>query len=115
MADKIKWLASLLVLLVGTFAFYWYGDESLLFRVIGVLAAAIIAALIAIQTSAGGSAWSFGRTAVTEVRKVVWPTRPETMQTTLLVFVMVIVVGIILWLFDIFLMWAVRLLTGQGG
>ena len=49
-----------------------------------------------------------------EVRKVVWPTRQETVQTTLLVIAMVVLVGIMLWLMDMFLRWAVMILTGQG-
>jgi preprotein translocase subunit SecE len=51
----------------------------------------------------------------TEVRKVVWPNRTETTQTTLYVIIMVIIIGIFLWLLDMFLLWATRLLTGQGG
>jgi preprotein translocase subunit SecE len=50
-----------------------------------------------------------------EVRKVVWPTRQETMQTTLIVIVMVFLLGILLWLFDMVLMSILRFLTGQGG
>ncbi len=50
-----------------------------------------------------------------EVSKVVWPSRQETMQTTLIVFVMVLIMGIMLWLFDMLLMNIVRALTGQGG
>jgi preprotein translocase subunit SecE len=49
------------------------------------------------------------------VRKVVWPTRQETLQTTLIVIVMVLIVGIVLWLFDLVLMGILRFLTGQGG
>ena len=51
----------------------------------------------------------------TEVRRVVWPTRAETLQTTLAVLVVVLLVGIFLWLLDMLLLWAVQLLTGQGG
>jgi preprotein translocase subunit SecE len=49
------------------------------------------------------------------VRKVVWPSRQETMQTTLIVVVMVFIIGLVLWLFDTILMAILRLLTGQGG
>ena len=51
----------------------------------------------------------------TEVRRVVWPSRTETLQTTLAVLVVVLLVGIFLWLLDMLLLWAVQLLTGQGG
>ncbi len=115
MADRIKWLASALVLAAGVIAFYTYADASFLMRVVGVVVSTIVAAVIAVQTERGRAAWHFVRTSVTEVRKVVWPNRRETGQTTLLVIVMVIIFGIIMWLFDMFLMWAVRLLTGQGG
>jgi len=64
---------------------------------------------------AGGHAVAFGRGAVIEIRKVVWPTRKETVNTTLLVMAMVVLVGIILWVFDMFLSWGIQLLTGQGG
>jgi preprotein translocase subunit SecE len=49
-----------------------------------------------------------------EVKRVVWPTRDETIRTTLLVFGMVFIVGLILWLLDMFLFWAVQLLMSQG-
>ena len=66
-------------------------------------------------TPKGRGIWRFAVDARTEVRKVVWPTRQETLQTTLIVIVMVIIVAIILWLLDIFLGWSIRSLMGQGG
>jgi len=63
----------------------------------------------------GRNVWGFVLESKQEVRKVVWPTREETFRTTLLVFGMVFIVGLILWLLDMFLFWGVRLLTGQGG
>ena len=74
-----------------------------------------VSTAITYQTALGKRAAGYVGDARTEVRKVVWPTRKETMQTTMVVMVMVIVVSIILWAFDAFLVWAVRLLTGQGG
>jgi preprotein translocase subunit SecE len=64
-----------------------------------------------LQSQSGKAAWAFVRDARTEVRKVVWPTRKETAQTTLFVIVAVIFMGVCLWLLDMFLGWAVRLLT----
>ncbi|MEA2094042.1 MAG: preprotein translocase subunit SecE, partial [Pseudomonadota bacterium] len=49
-----------------------------------------------------------------EVRRVVWPSRQETVQTTLVVLLMVLLVGIFLWLLDMVLLWAIQILTGQG-
>jgi preprotein translocase subunit SecE len=68
-----------------------------------------------LTTEIGLAVWSFVLESKLEVRKVVWPTREETMRTTLLVFAMVFIVGLILWLLDMFLFWGVRLITGQGG
>jgi preprotein translocase subunit SecE len=67
------------------------------------------------QTAAGRRLWQFGVDAKMEVRKVVWPSRQETIQTTLVVFVMVLIMALVLWLYDMGLMWIVRTLTGQGG
>ena len=93
-------------------AFYYYADESLLLRVIGLLVALGISTLIALQSAAGKTAWAFVKDSRTEVRKVVWPTRKETGQTTLFVIVAVIIMGIFFFLLDMLLGWAVRLLTG---
>jgi preprotein translocase subunit SecE len=74
-----------------------------------------VAVFILLKTELGGNALEFIKDSRLELRKVVWPTRAETLQTSLAVIVMVIVMGIFLWLFDVLLFWAVRLLTGQGG
>jgi preprotein translocase subunit SecE len=60
----------------------------------------------------GKAAWEFRREAIIEVRKVVWPTRKETVQTTMVVLVVVIIMAILLWALDSMLAWAVRYLTG---
>ena len=75
----------------------------------------VVAVLIASQTGIGRSVWAFVGATRTEVRKVVWPTRAETTQTALAVLVIVLVLGILVWLLDMVILWAVRLLTGQGG
>ena len=109
-------LALAAVLLVGAIAaFYFFEAHSLLLRVIGLLAAAGAAVAVASQTAIGRRAWAFVSDANMEVRKVVWPTRQETLQTTLIVIVMVILMGLLLWLFDMMLLAIVRALTGQGG
>ena len=115
MADKIKLLIAALVVALAMVAFYTMSDQALVIRVLGLLIAVGLAVFIASRSEQGAATIAFGRGAITEVRKVIWPTRKETFQTTLLVIAMVIVVGIILWFFDWFLSWGVRLLTGQGG
>ena len=111
MADKLKLSVALLILLGAIGAFYYFADQSLLVRVVGILVAVVVALLISAQTGVGRAALAFLRDARTEARKVVWPTRKETMQTTLIVMVMVVVVGIMLWLLDMVLLWAVKALT----
>ncbi|WP_198245288.1 preprotein translocase subunit SecE [methane-oxidizing endosymbiont of Gigantopelta aegis] len=106
-------VAALVVGAIG--AFYYYSEFSLLYRVLALVAVMVISAGIFLTTSVGKSLWVFMLEAKQEVRKVVWPTREETMRTTLLVFGMVFIVGFILWLLDMFLFWGVKLLTGQGG
>ena len=115
MADKIKLLIAGLLIATAVALFYVYSDQSLLFRVLGLLVMVAIAAAVASRTEIGATTLSYSRGAMVEVRKVVWPTRKETLQTTLMVMAMVVLVGIILWFFDMFLAWAVKLLTGQGG
>jgi len=92
-------------------AFYYYADQLLLLRVIGLLVAFIVSALIASRTTLGKAAWAFIRESRTEIRKVVWPTRKETAQTTMFVIVAVVIMGIFFFMLDMLLGWAVRALT----
>jgi len=113
--DTVKLAVALTLLGVALFAFYWYADQSLLMRVLGLIGVAALSTLIASQTALGRSTWTFIGSTRTEVRKVVWPTRAETTQTALAVLFVVVLMGVVLWLLDMFLLWAIRLLTGQGG
>ncbi len=110
--DTVKLLVAVGVLIAAIWGFYHYEHSSQLLRVGGLVGAAVVAALIALQTTAGRGFWTFAADSRTEVRKVVWPTRQETIQTTLLVFGMVLIMAIMLWLVDMLLMWIVRLVTG---
>lgn len=113
--DPLKLVVSVLLVAGGIGGFYYFEDYSTLLRVLGLLAVAGVAVAVALQTEVGRRTWQFGVDARTEVKKVVWPTRQETMQTTLVVFVMVLVMALILWAVDLGLMTIVRALTGQGG
>ena len=115
MQDTLKWLVATALLAAAVVAFYYYGDESLLLRVIGLLIVAGAAGAIALTTDRGRAAWEFMRESRTELRKVVWPTRKETTQTTLVVIGVVAVVALFLWMIDGILSWIVRLLLGHGG
>jgi len=113
--DTVKLVAAAVLLVAGIYGFYFFAAYSTLLRSVGLLAIGGVAAAVALQTVQGRRLWQFAGDARAEVRKVVWPTRQETLQTTLVVIVMVLVLGIILWLFDMILMGILRFLTGQGG
>lgn len=110
--DKFLLTVSVLPVAAAIGGFYYFDDQAMWIRVIGLLVALLAAGMIALQTELGKAAWTFRREAVIEMRKVVWPTRKETVQTTIVVLVVVMIVAILLWLLDMFLAWAVRFLTG---
>jgi preprotein translocase subunit SecE len=113
--DTIKLGLALLIAIAALVGFYFFADQSLLYRVLGLLAAAGVSVAIALQTEKGRHTWGYFQDAQIEVRKVVWPTRQETVQTTLIVIIMVVLVAIILWLLDMFLGWSIGSLMGHGG
>lgn len=110
--DTLKLAGAGTIVVLALAAFYIFSTHSLLVRVLGLLAAAAAAVTIASQTAPGAEILEFLQGSRAEVRKVVWPTRAETTQTTLIVIVMVVVMGLLLWLLDILLFWLVRLITG---
>jgi preprotein translocase subunit SecE len=113
--DIFKLVVAIAIIVGGIAAYYQFADQSQLLRVIGVLAAVLIGGAIALTSTQGRSLWSFASDARSEIRKVIWPTRQETVQTTLAVLVIVIIVAIFLWGIDSILFWVVQMLTGQGG
>ena len=114
MSDNVKLALAVLVLATGIGAFYYFSEVSHLARVVALLATAGGAVAIGLQTALGRTVWGFLEDSRTEVRKVVWPTRKETLQTTAIVVGMVVIMAIFLWLLDVVLLWAARLLTGYG-
>ncbi len=98
--DAFKLTVSIGVLGASVAAFYVFVDQPLLYRVLGIAAAAVLAAIIALTTARGRSFAGFMRDARTEVRKMVWPTRIETLQTTVVVIVVVIILALFLWVVD---------------
>ena len=115
MIDKIKLAAAILVVVVGVAAFYYFSELSILLRA-GMVVIAVIAGLgVALWSTPGQAAWEFAKGARLELRKVVWPTRRETVQATGMVLLMVIIIGIYLWIMDTLLFWVVYdLVLGTG-
>ncbi len=113
--DIVKLVLAVAFVITGIIGFYFFADQSILVRTIGLLVCVGISVVIALNTEKGRNLWGFFQNAQIEVRKVVWPTREETLQTTLIVIFVVILVAISLWLIDMFLGWSIRNLLGQGG
>lgn len=113
--DVVKQALSVVLIVAGVWAFYYFSNISLLYRVIGLLSVIGSVLGLMLTTDFGRMIWVFIIESRQEVRKVVWPSREETVRTTMMVFAMVFIVGLGLWLLDMFLFWGVRLLTGQGG
>jgi preprotein translocase subunit SecE len=114
MLDKIKLLIAVLLVLAGLAGFYFLPDLPTLVRVLMVLAGLIAGGVVAFFTAPGKLFFAFAGEARDEARKVVWPTRKETMQTTGVVLAFVFVMALFLWIVDSSLLWVVRLTLGQG-
>ena len=110
--DSLKWLLVALLVGAGIYGNSYLSDESLLYRVIGLLVIAGVAMAIAVTTARGDSLWTMIKGARTDIRKVIWPTRQETTQTTIIVMIFVVVCGLFFWALDSFLGWLASLLLG---
>ncbi|WP_330925858.1 preprotein translocase subunit SecE [Candidatus Sororendozoicomonas aggregata] len=110
--DGLKWLIVLVLVGVGVSGNVYFSGEPLLYRVVGLLILTVIAGFIALQTLKGRTLWTLVKEAKIEIRKVVWPTRQETAQTTLIVVAVVLVMGLILWALDSLLGWIISSLIG---
>ncbi|MCB1744814.1 MAG: preprotein translocase subunit SecE [Gammaproteobacteria bacterium] len=115
MPDVVKWLVAACLVLAGLAGFYIFGDQSLLLRVIALLLLFGAAIAVAYHTAKGREGAEFVKDARVELRKVVWPTRQETTQTTLVVIVMVAVVALMLWILDSVLGLLIKQLLSVGG
>lgn len=113
--DTIKIVLALLLLVIGIAGFYYFAREMLVVRVMGLLVVGGIALGVFLSSQPGRGIWGFLKGSRTEVRKMVWPSRAETTQVTLVVVGMVLVMGVFLWALDTFLGWAVKHLMGYGG
>ncbi|WP_261379354.1 preprotein translocase subunit SecE [Denitratisoma sp. DHT3] len=105
MADKIKFVLALLLIAAGVVGFYLLAEQPMILRVLAVLAGVAVGAGVAFFTEPGRRFFAFGRESVVEAKKVVWPTRKETMQMTGAVFGFVLVMAVILWVTDKGLEW----------
>ena len=105
MADKLKFVAALLLLAAGIAGFYLLGEQPMIVRVLAVLAGLGAGMGVAWFTEPGQRFFDFGKEATAETKKVVWPTRRETLQTTGAVFGFVVLMAVFLWIADKGLEW----------
>lgn len=111
-AERLKWAVVFILVVAGIIANYYFSHKlSLPIRLSGWLILALIAASVAATTVKGKKTIAFMQDARIELRKVVWPTRQETIQTTLIVVVIVTIAAVILWLLDSLLLWVINLIT----
>ncbi|WP_375741203.1 preprotein translocase subunit SecE [Pseudomonas boanensis] len=110
--DVLKWVVVVALVAVGVVGNQYFSAEPILYRVLALLALAGAAAFVALQTVKGQAFFVLAKEARAEIRKVVWPTRQETTQTTLIVVAVVLVMALLLWGLDSLLGWLVSLIVG---
>lgn len=110
--DLLKWLVVVALVVVGVVGNQYYSAEPILYRVLVLLVLAGVAAFVGLQTGRGKAFFVLAKEARAEIRKVVWPTRQETTQTTLIVVAVVLVMALLLWGLDSLLGWLVSLIVG---
>jgi len=114
MADKIKLLIAFLLVVAGIAGFYYLRDSAAVLKVFSVLAGMLLAAAVAWTSEPGKVFFAFCKDSVAEAKRVVWPTRKETLQTTGIVILFAIAMALFLWIVDASLMMAVNKLMGRG-
>jgi len=113
--DTVKLALAVLILLAGLVGYYYFATSAVLLRAFGVIVAVAAGLGVVFTSFQGQQLWKFIQGARVELRKVVWPTREETIQTTLVVLVFALIGGVFFWLLDLMLLFVTSRITGQGG
>lgn len=111
--DSLKWVVACALLVAAVVGNSLYSELSVVIRAAAVIALVAAAGGIAAMTQKGKAAISFASESRMEVRKVVWPTREETLQTTLIVLAVTVIMALVLWGIDGIMVRLVRLFTGM--
>jgi preprotein translocase subunit SecE len=114
-ADKAKLTVAILIVIAGVAGYYVLANQATWIRWLPVVGSLVLGGVVVALSRYGAEFRRFLELARIELRKVVWPTRQETLQTTLVVFIFVAVAGVFFWLLDLALAWATKALTGTGG
>ncbi len=111
--DIIKLLIAAAAIIGGLYSYYFYEFQvSLPLRVLMVLGGTGAGIAIAMSSTQGQRLWHFIQGSRVEIRKVVWPTKQETTQTAIAVFVFTLIMGVFFWMLDSGLLWLTRRLVG---
>jgi preprotein translocase subunit SecE len=113
--DTAKLTLAVLILLAGLVGYYYFADAAALLRAFGVVVALAAGIGVLFTSFQGRLLWKFIQGSRIELRKVVWPTREETIQTTLVVLIFTLIGGVFFWLLDLLLLFLTSKITGQGG
>lgn len=114
MVDKIKLVVALLLVAAGIEGYYYLQDSPSVLRVVSVLVGLLLATGVAWTSQPGRRFFAFGRDSVAEAKRVVWPTRKETIQTTAIVIAFAVTMALFLWAVDAGLMVVVNKIMGRG-
>jgi len=114
MADKIKLFIAFMMVVAGVAGYYYLHDSAAVLKLASVLVGLLLAIGVAWSSAPGKRFLTFGKDSVAEAKRVVWPTRKETLQTTAVVIVFAITMALFLWAVDASLMLAVNKLMGRG-
>jgi preprotein translocase subunit SecE len=112
--DTAKLVLAVAVVLGGIVGYYYYSGAPVALRAAGVLVALVAGTWVALQSAQGQTLWKFIQASRVELRKVVWPTREETIQTTIAVLVFATIMGVFFWLLDLGLLALTQWLMGGG-
>ena len=110
--DWLKWIVVMVLVAVGVVGNWYFGDWPLLYRALALVGLALVAGFAALQTERGQRVWNLAREARTELRRVVWPNRQETTQTTMIVLILILLFALILWGLDSGLSFLVKQVIG---
>jgi preprotein translocase subunit SecE len=114
MVDKVKLGIAILLVCAGVTGFYLMAESPAIVRIALVLVGVVLGAVVALTSVPGKHFYAFAQESTVETRKVVWPSRKESFQTTGIVFLFVVIMALFLWIVDAGLLWAVKLLMGRS-
>jgi len=114
MVDKIKLFIAFLLVVAGIAGYYYLHDSAAVLKLASVLAGLLLASGVALTSEPGKRFFAFGKDSVAEAKRVVWPTRKETLQTTAVVIAFAVIMAMFLWAVDASLLMVVNKMMGRG-